>query len=79
VWAILLTAFGSFLCVNLFPMSLYVHPDQRVFTDEIVSMISESQNRGEKHAPVRNGTRSLRRNAGFSSGILQHEQVLTYR
>jgi len=66
-----LTAFGSFLCVNLFPMSLYVHPDQRVFTDEIVSMISESQNRGEKHA--------LRRNAGFSSGILQHEQVLPYR
>jgi hypothetical protein len=57
VWAIPAHCLWSFLCVNLFPMSLYVHPDQRHFIDEIVSMISESQNRGEKHAPVRNGGR----------------------
>jgi hypothetical protein len=35
-------------------MSLHVHTDQRNFFDEVLSMISESQNRGEKHACVGN-------------------------
>src|SRR5580704_2067658 len=60
VWAIPAHCLWSFLCVNLFPMSLHVHTDQRIFIDEVLSMISESQNRGEKDACVGNEGRISR-------------------
>ena len=45
VWAVPADFARSFLCVDLFPMSLYVHTDQRICI-EVLSMISESQTCG---------------------------------